>query len=571
MKYSALANEDIKRILIESGIIDEKKAGEIERSVQQNKITLKEAVLSQGFISNEEFAKLIAEELEMPFVSLSGSLPNQETLSLIPEVVARREKIIAFKKDNRGLHVAITDPLNIEILNFIERKEGIPVIAYIATEQDVDNVLEIYGKGLSDILKETLISSSDEEKKEDNEKSDYSIIQIVKKIIIQAYRNRASDIHIEPREDGDSVVRFRIDGVLHDITEIPKNLHSQVISRIKIMAKLRTDEHQTPQDGKIEFSSDETDSDVDVRVSIVPIMEGEKAVLRLLAERSRQFSLTSIGLSKEDLKKIRDAYKKPYGMILATGPTGCGKTTTLYAILKLLNKRQVNIMTIEDPVEYDIENVNQIQVNPKAKLTFATGLRSILRQDPNIILVGEIRDTETSNTAISLALTEHLILSTLHTNDSATAIPHLRDLKIKPFLISSTVNVIVAQRLVRKIHENCRISEKVSAEEIAEKIGWELTEKIFNVSKANSKATVRLYKGKGCDSCQGTGFQGRVGIFEVMVISDEIRRAISNNQEAEFISDLSKKEGMSTMLEDGIKKVNLGITTIDEVLGSTKL
>jgi type IV pilus assembly protein PilB len=574
MEYSALTNEDIRKIILESGVVDEKKVEEIEKNFHQEKSTFKEFILSQGFISSEELAKLVADAIDRPFVSLAGAFPDQEFLSLIPEVVARKKKMVAFKKDSQGLHIAMADPTDTEIINFIERKEGVSVVAHVATEQDIDNVLETYGKGLSSILEETfknITSEAESKGAKDEKESDSSIIQIVREIVIQAYHNRASDIHIEPRENDNSVARFRIDGVLHDVTEIPKEFHAQVISRIKVMAKLRTDEHQIPQDGKIEFPLEEIGSDVDIRVSIVPIVEGEKAVLRLLAERSRQFSLTSVGLGEENLKKIREAYKKPYGMILATGPTGCGKTTTLYAVLKLLNKRQVNIMTIEDPVEYDIEGVNQIQVNPKAKLTFATGLKSILRQDPNIILVGEIRDAETADIAVNLALTGHLILSTLHTNDSATAIPRLKDLGIEPFLIASTTNVIIAQRLVRKIHEVCRSSEKVSAKDVAEKIGWEMTEKVFNVSKSNPDADIRLYQGKGCDSCQGTGFQGRIGIFEVMIINDEIRQAISKNQESDFLSGLSKKAGMSTMLEDGLKKVIMGVTTIDEILGATKL
>jgi type II secretory ATPase GspE/PulE/Tfp pilus assembly ATPase PilB-like protein len=278
-----------------------------------------------------------------------------------------------------------------------------------------------------------------------------------------------------------------------------------------------------------------------------------------------------VGINEEDLKKIREAYEKPYGMILATGPTGCGKTTTLYAILKQLNSRQVNIMTIEDPVEYDMEGVNQIQVNPKAKLTFATGLRSILRQDPNIIFVGEIRDAETAGIAVNLALTGHLVLSSLHTNDSATAIPRFVDLGIESFLVASTASVIIAQRLVRKIHDNCRASEEISGREVAQKIGWKLTEKIFGIDESKAEKMIRFYRGKGCEACQKTGYQGRVGIFEVMVVSGAIREAISGNQDASVILELAKKEGMRTMLEDGLEKVNLGVTTIDEVLSATKL
>jgi type IV pilus assembly protein PilB len=574
MEYSALSNQDVKKILLDSGAVDEIKVEEAAKYAEQEKTSLAEAVVGQSLISNEELAKLIADALNTPFVSLSRSLPAREILFLIPEIVARKKGIIIFKKNEEGLHLAMADPTDIETINFIERKEGLPVIAYVATSQDIDAALELYGKGLTNLLEGTLKEIKSGERlpeTEDGQVEDLPIIGIVKKIIVQAYRNRASDIHIEPRESGDSVIRFRIDGVLHDVTEIPGELHAQVISRIKVMAKLRTDEHQVPQDGKIEFPLEGENENIDIRVSIVPVTRGEKAVLRVLAERSRQFSLTSVGLSEKNLEKVREAYEKPYGMVLSTGPTGCGKTTTLYAILKLLNKRQVNIMTIEDPVEYDMEGVSQIQVNPKAKLTFATGLRSILRQDPNIILVGEIRDSETADIAVNLALTGHLVLSTLHTNDSATAIPRFIDLGIEPFLIASTVSAIIAQRLVRKIHDNCRVSESAKAGDVAEKIGWEMTEKMFGMTKSNPDALIRFYKGKGCESCQGTGFQGRIGIFEVMTINDELRQAISQSRDAGFLHDLSKKSGMQTMLEDGLEKVKLGVTTIDEVLGATKL
>lgn len=574
MEYAGLTNQDIKKILSESGLVDEVKLEEALAEATRTEAPLSDVIISHGLVPASALPKLIAELLDIKFVSLSGNLPTQEILAYIPEVIARKKRLVPFKKDEAGLHLAMTDPTDLEMINFIERKDGVPVVAYGVSGDDMDIVLELYGKGLTDILNESLreINSGDGLIQEgDDEKIELPVIQVVKKIITQAYRNRASDVHIEPRENGDSVVRFRIDGALHDVAQIPKQLHPQVISRIKVMSKLRTDEHQAPQDGKIAFSLEAEKLDVDIRVSIVPVLEGEKAVLRLLAERSRQFSLSSIGLNEDNLKKVEQAYAKPYGMVLATGPTGCGKTTTLYGILKLLNKRRVNIMTIEDPVEYDLEGVSQIQVNAKAQLTFATGLRSILRQDPNIILVGEIRDGETAGIAVNLGLTGHLVLSTLHTNDSATAIPRLIDLGIEPFLIASTVNAVIAQRLVRKIHENCRMSEKISARDVSNKIGWERTEKIFGVSQDSAETFIDFYRGKGCEGCQGTGYHGRVGIFEVMDVDDEMRQAISQNKDAGFLHDIAVKNGMVTLLEDGLLKVKMGLTTIDEVLGVTKL
>ncbi|PIV86327.1 MAG: hypothetical protein COW50_02100 [Candidatus Moranbacteria bacterium CG17_big_fil_post_rev_8_21_14_2_50_41_107] len=291
-------------------------------------------------------------------------------------------------------------------------------------------------------------------------------------------------------------------------------------------------------------------------------------MMRLLSERSRQFSLANLGLSAENLQTLKEAYEKPYGMVLVTGPTGSGKTTTLYAVLKLLNRRSVNVVTIEDPVEYDMEGVNQIQVNTDANLTFATGLRSILRQDPNIILVGEIRDDETASIAINLALTGHLVLSTLHTNNAATSIPRLIDMNIEPFLIASTMNVIVAQRLVRKIHGACRISEEQLAEDIVKHIGKVAFEKVFGTMEEGKK--IRLYKGKGCKVCHNTGYEGRIGIFELLVLDDDIREAIIGRQDTDTIEKIAIASGMRTMLEEGLTKVHEGITTLEEILRVTK-
>jgi type IV pilus assembly protein PilB len=329
-----------------------------------------------------------------------------------------------------------------------------------------------------------------------------------------------------------------------------------------VLSGLRTDEHHAPQDGKLQVTLDE--EQLDVRVSIIPITNGEKVVLRLLSDQSRQFSLSNLGIGAEDLLKIQDSYQRPYGMVLVTGPTGCGKTTTLYSFLKLLNRRNVNIMTIEDPVEYDVEGINQIQVNPDANLTFATGLRSILRQDPNIILVGEIRDAETAGIAINLAMTGHLVLSTIHTNNASTTIPRLLDLGVEPFLITSTVNAIIAERLVRKIHESCRVSKEIPLGELFEKIDRKSVETIFG--STDPDAPIRVYFGKGCPACHETGFQGRTGIFEVLTFNDVLRKAIVDEKNSNEIEELARSFGMKTMLEDGLVKVKNGMTTMEEVI-----
>ncbi|MBU0598296.1 GspE/PulE family protein, partial [Patescibacteria group bacterium] len=373
------------------------------------------------------------------------------------------------------------------------------------------------------------------------------------------------DIHIEPHE-GQILVRFRIDGILHDVVFMPKDIHPFIVTRLKIMSKLRTDEHRAAQDGRLDFSVE--NEHVDVRVSIIPISDGEKIVMRILSEKSRRLTLAELGLENTDLQKVERGFKKPYGMILATGPTGSGKTTTLYAILKILNTREVNISTIEDPVEYDMEGVNQIQVNAKTNLTFAHGLRSILRQDPDIIMVGEIRDEDTAGIAINSAMTGHLVLSTLHTNDAPTTLPRLLDMKIEPFLIASTVNVAIAQRLVRRIHQGCIESYLPKSDDIKN------LEKSLGKDRAIKiglhKKGFRLYRGKGCKLCNGTGYEGRVGIFEVLEVTEKIRQLIMQRSNSDDIRKVAVSEGMTTMLDDGLNKVVKGATTIDELFRATR-
>lgn len=560
-----LTHDELKTLLLDAGVVEEKDLELAEERLKSEGGTFSQAVLWYNLVSDEELGKLIADVLRVPFVVLEQKFIPKEVLEMVPEVVARKHRVIAFALDTDGLHVAMADPRNLEMQSFLEKKAGLPVRVYLAMERDMENAFMLYRQEVAEAFEELILSDIKEAGKKSRE-TDPPIIRIVDTLLSYAYQNRASDIHLEPREQ-DMLVRFRIDGVLHDIVKLPPELHPQIISRIKVLAKLRIDEHQTPQDGKVSFPIEGSEA-LDVRVSIIPTTEGEKVVLRLLSERSRQFSLTNLGFSSEALTLMKTAYEKPYGMILVTGPTGCGKTTTLYSILKLLNRRHVNIVTIEDPVEYDMEGVNQIQVNPEAKLTFATGLRSILRQDPNVILVGEIRDNETADIAINLAMTGHLVLSTLHTNNAATAIPRLIDMDIEPFLIASTTNVIVAQRLVRKIHQACRVSEEVPSMELAIRVGEEMFKKVFG--EPSPEKSIRLYHGKGCKACHDTGYEGRSGIFEVLVLGDEIRKAIVDRRDASAIEALAMAAGMRTMFEDGLIKVQEGMTTIDEIMRVTK-
>jgi type IV pilus assembly protein PilB len=385
---------------------------------------------------------------------------------------------------------------------------------------------------------------------------DTSIISLVDSLIESAHKNQASDIHLDPNPKG-LQTRLRIDGVLQDGHIIPKEIQSEVITRIKVLAGLRTDEHQTPQDGRFRIVLEET-GPIDIRVSIAPAYYGENAVLRLLAERSEKFALEMLGFSHEDETKIIKAIRNPYGMILSTGPTGSGKTTTLYTILKQLNTKEVSIITIEDPIEYAIEGINQIQVNQRTGLTFANGLRSILRQDPDIIMVGEIRDTETASLAVNTALTGHLVLSTLHTNDSATTLPRLLDLGMVPYLITATVNIVIGQRLVRKICPSCKTKHTLTPAE--EKSLAEMENaSIFDRNK-------ELWHGAGCEKCNGSGYHGRIGIYEIMTVDEPIREAMLKRASASEIKKIAVSRGMRTMVADGFEKVARGITTLEEVL-----
>jgi type IV pilus assembly protein PilB len=383
-----------------------------------------------------------------------------------------------------------------------------------------------------------------------------SIINLVDYLIDDAYERRASDIHIDPL-DNSVRVRLRIDGVLQDTNTFPKKIHSEVISRIKILAGLRTDEHQAAQDGRFRRLMENTEP-VDIRVSIAPTYWGENSVLRLLTDTAERFTMDNLGFSVKNKEKISGALRRPYGMILATGPTGSGKTTTLYAMIKKLNTKDVSIITIEDPIEYAIEGVEQVQVNPRTGLTFANGLRSFLRQDPNIIMVGEIRDTETAGLAVNAALTGHLLLSTLHTNDATTTLPRLLDMKVEPYLIASTVNLAIGQRLVRRICPHCKAEKEITLSE---------TKSLTDIMPAEFLLSNQtFYYGKGCKKCGQTGFLGRVGLEEVMVMDNNLREAILQKVPVSEMRKIAVAQGMGTMIQDGFEKAAEGITTIEEVL-----
>lgn len=551
-----ITDEQLKPLLLKTGIVDEASLSKIEEYAKAASINLQDGLIEKDIITDEHLGILIADSFHVPFIVLSKISIPEEVISIIPERFARKHKVIPFERNENGVKIAMIDPTDQTAIRMIAQKTSSVVLPYLATERDIYNTLHFYRKNLQSmfdgLIKESL----------SNRFSDTPIAKIVDLIIETALEEKASDVHIEP-QDKQSLVRFRIDGILHDVLFIPKSIHDQLVTRIKILSRLRTDEHLAPQDGK--FRAIFEDEELDVRVSILPVADGEKVVMRLLASKFRQFSLVDLGMSKGDLEKVTRGIQKTYGMVLSTGPTGSGKTTSIYSILKILNSREKNITTIEDPIEYRMKGVNQIQVNAKTNLTFASGLRSILRQDPNIIFVGEIRDGETAGIAVNAALTGHLVVSTLHTNDAPTALPRLIDMQIEPFLVASTVNVIIAQRLVREICEMCKTSEIVPLSEMKSKLPAALYEKYFG-----SKTEIILYKGKGCGVCHGTGYLGRIGVFEVLEITKAIKELIVRREDADVISRKAQEEGMTTMFEDGIQKAIEGLTTIEEVLRVTK-
>lgn len=560
-----LNDSQLKMLLLGSNLLSYDKLNIAEEEAKKKGTSLLDILPIMGFVSSEQLGRIVASELKYNYVNLKNEKIDKEVLTLIPELVAYNRGIIAFNRVKEGIKLGMLNPDDIESVNLIEKKTGENVLPYYITRQDLESALAKYHGSIEKEFKSLLDKLHDDSL--NTEEKDKIVIKVVDLLLQYSYQNKSSDVHLEPQEER-VVVRLRIDGVLHDVLEMKKDLYELVVSRIKILSKLRTDEHLKAQDGKMRFDMDI--ENIDIRVSILPITNGEKIVLRLLTSQKTQFGLADLGLSERNLKKVLHAISNPHGMILVTGPTGSGKTTSVYGVMKLLNKREVNIASIEDPVEYNINGVNQIQVNEKAGLTFAKGLRSILRQDPDIIMIGEIRDNETASIAINSALTGHLVLSTLHTNDAATTLPRLLDMDIEPFLVASTVNIAIAQRLVREICPKCRVSYKITDEE-KKLINSEPN--ILNFIKAEGFANldnIRFYKGLGCDACSNTGFKGRLGIFEVLEMSEEIRAMVVKRASSDEINAQAKKEGMVTMMHDGIIKVFMGITTLMEVFRVTR-
>lgn len=560
-----IADSKLKELLVQSGLVAEIDFDLAAKEAKEQKKELAGLLIEKDLIRDSQLSQLIASEINVPFVNLQKEKIDDQVLNLIPELVAKKRGIIAFARDNDGIKVGMTNPDDLEMIHLLEKQFGEKVSSFYVSQGDLVESLALYKTSLQEEFSKLLAEINNKQKTK--EEHDSLFIRLVDLLLEYGYQNKASDIHIEPY--GHKVqVRFRIDGIMHDVLEIPKNLSEFIIARIKILAKMRTDEHRSAQDGKLSFKSGE--NKIDVRVSIVPVTQGENLVLRILSDKNRKFSLNDLGIGDNDLVKINKAIKNPHGMILVTGPTGSGKTTTLYAVLKILNKREVHIATIEDPVEYDIEGVSQIQVDTKTNLTFAKGLRAIVRQDPDIIMVGEIRDEETAGIAVNSALTGHLVLSTLHTNDAPTALPRLLDMGIEPFLVASTVNVVIAQRLVRVICEKCRSTYAITEEEKRIIENNPNLIKYFQKKGYKNLDKILFYRGEGCKVCSNTGYTGRLGIFEILELGDAVREQIIKHASSGEIMKTARDHGMTTMLEDGIEKVFNGITTFSEVFRVTQ-
>ncbi len=553
---------NLKNILVSKNYISESLYTELEEKAKQLNTSVEDLLIAQNTITEDKLGEIVESELNIPYISLAHKTIDPAVVKIIPEKTAIEKKIVAFDKTTSTLKIGMTNPRDINTIEFIKKGTGYNIDPYFITEKSFYEGLKFYKTSIREELKDIIEKNAKESKNvKSGETEALPIINITDTILEYAKTMGASDIHIEPMET-EAIVRYRIDGILHDQATYPLPVHQAVLARIKILANLKIDEHRLPQDGR--FKSTISDRDISFRVSIMPVYSGEVLVMRLLEDNAKEYSLESLGMAGRDLSVIQDAIKRTVGMILVTGPTGSGKSTTLYTVLSELNTPEVNLDTIEDPIEYSMPRVNQTQVNANIGLTFASGLRSFLRQDPDVIMVGEIRDTETADIAINAAMTGHLVLSTLHTNDSSGAIPRLIDMHIESFLVSSTLNVIIAQRLVRKLCNNCKLEYSLDKKLI------EILEEQYTKKGVDKKITKdKFFKPQGCEYCTN-GYKGRIGIYEVLEITDDIKTLIARRENANVIQKAAQESGMSLMIEDGMRKAEEGITSLEEVLRVVK-
>lgn len=567
--------KSLAEVLLDEGLVDKTKEEEIRLRRLKTGESEEEIVKALRLVSELELVMAKAKFLRVEYVDLEKTAFSPEALSLVPESVAQKYKVVPYKFEPKEklLYVAMSNPLDLETVEFIEKKSGCKVLAAMSLPKQIESfVREKYQreKGITSEVSRAL----DERKADENKKvkvknqngvsAEAPVAKIVSTILDYAIKARASDVHIEPQEENVRV-RYRIDGILQEKYLLPRNVLNAVVSRIKILADLKIDEKRVPQDGRFFFANDE--QDVDLRVSTLPTTYGEKVVMRLLKKSQKVPILIELGLRGRALKNLMDSIQRPHGIVIVCGPTGSGKTTTLYSILDIVSTSKVNVVTIEDPVEYQMKGVSQAQVNVQAGLTFASALRSFLRQDPDVMMVGEIRDTETAELAINAALTGHLVFSTLHTNDASGVPPRLLDMGVEPFLLVSSLNCVVGQRVLRRVCKDC--SQKIPIPEDKKKMFQDVLGLIYGmIEERNKKAGLGMTipKVTGCEKCNQTGYLGRIAIYEVMPISEKISKLIVEKASAGAIQKQAMEEGMLTMKQDGYAKVLEGITTIDEVL-----
>lgn len=573
-----------KRVLTQTQIADVQKEMKPANTTQD----WENFILEKKLVTEEQLLEAKSEMLHVPSVDLRNEDIKQEVLGLVPEPIAHRHKVISFAKTKNDLSLGMIDPTDIQTKEFIHKKTGLNIKAFLIGPSSLKFGLGKYHSNLEGEMKHLvkedslgLTSTPDQQAAAPDEKGlknlaeEIPVIRVVDTLLEYAVFEKASDIHIEPQENS-VAVRYRIDGILHDVMTLPKVIQAAIVARIKVLSNLQIDEHRLPQDGRFKIEKD--GYKFSLRVSTIPVFDGEKVVMRLLDESTKAMTLEQLGFLPSQLNIVQRNIKKPHGMFLVTGPTGSGKSTTLYAVLTILNTKTVNISTIEDPVEYRIPGANQMQVNPKIGLSFALGLRALLRQDPNIIMIGEIRDKETSEEAVHAAMTGHIVLSTLHTNSASGAPARLLDIGIEPYLITSTVNAIMGQRLVRVLCPDCK--ERVKPDEVLiNNITSQFNEtKILNVleqeklitNKVKSLAELDFFHGKGCPKCNNSGYRTRIGIHEIMEVSEAVADSILKRQSAQETQEIAEKEGMVLMWEDGFIKAVQGITTVDEVLRVSK-
>lgn len=557
----------IAGILLSENHLTQDQYNTLKTNAVNKNISIDKALLESKMVSEEQYFEARSKLIGIPFVSVATLPFSPEALSFVPKAVAERLNAIpfAYDKDKQTLSVAMADPLDVESVNFIRQKTNLSITTFQAIPSEIKTAIQNqYTFGLVGEVKEALAETEQITGVKTFDKESISevikeapIAKIVSTILEYAMKSKASDIHLEPQEDRVRV-RYRIDGILYERLSLPLAVKEAVISRIKILSGMKIDEHRIPQDGRFNFKFG--DEEVDLRVSSLPVSYGEKIVMRLLKKSGGVPTLAELGIRGTAVKNLEASILRPHGIIIVCGPTGSGKTTTLYAVLSKLNTTRVNILTLEDPVEYQIQGANQVQINPDVGLTFATGLRAFLRQDPNIILVGEIRDKETTDLAIQASLTGHLVFSTLHTSSAAGALPRLIDMGAETFLLASTMNAILGQRIARKLCTHCKKEYKPPHELIEE------LKKTLGSLLTTPDDQIMLYKGEGCDFCGHSGYSGRIGIFEVLLVSEPVAKLILSKSDAAAIEKQARAEGMITMKQDGYLKALEGVSTIDEIL-----